>query len=555
MIEQFDAIVIGAGEAGAVVASRAVEAGHRVAMIYREPYGSTCVNTGCVPSKFLIHRARVAQFVRTAARFHVKAGGPQVDLAGIVDEKNAMIEAHRDEALSGARAARHLLTLIEGEARFVGPREVHVADRRLRADKVFIATGMRPTVPPIDGLDTVAALTNETAMELRDVPEHLVVVGGGYIACELGQAFKRYGSDVTIVQSGDHLCPQEEPDVSTLLERAFRDEAINVHLASRALRVEPSPAGVRVFARPGDGELVVEGSHLLLATGRTPNTDGLNLDTAGVELRADGGIAVNDHMETSVPGIWAIGDVNGEQPFTRVCQEEAKVAYANAFEGATYRIERSALGHAIFTDPEIASVGLTEQEARRQGRDVAVGLVTFDQVEKAEIIGETTGLIKYVVERASRRLLGAHVIGPDAANLIYDASIVIRQRGRLDDIAKTVGIFPTLQEGMEGTARGLLRRLAPDEARNPLAAFTSIQADKSYWRDSEAMHEDFSCPACGADLEVKERLSEVDVTKTVEPLPAAEPTGEEPPKVSFQCPACAADFDVEEGLEVAGRPG
>ncbi len=552
--EAFDAIVIGAGEAGAVAASRAVEAGHRVAMIYREPYGSTCVNTGCVPSKFLIHRARVAHVVRTAGRFHVKTSGPQVDVAGIIDEKNAMIDAHRDEAMTGARAAADLLTLIDGEAAFVGSHEVEVAGRRLRAERIFIATGMRPTLPPIEGLDAVPALTNETAMELREVPEHLVVVGGGYIACELGQAFKRFGSDVTIVQSGQHLCPREEPDVSTLLERAFAREGIEVHVAHRAARVEPSDAGVRLFARSKDGHhLVVEGSHLLVATGRTPNTEGLNLPRAGLDVRADGAIPVNDYMETNVPGIWAIGDVNGEQPFTRVCQEEAKVAYANGFEGRRHRIDRSALGHAIFTDPEIASVGLTEQEARAQGRDVAVGLVTFDQIEKAEIMGETTGLIKYVVERESRTLLGAHVIGPDAANLIYDASIVIGQRGRLDDIAKTVGIFPTLQEGMEGTARGLLRRLAPDEAKRPLAT-TPIHADEAERRDLETMHQSFQCPACAADLEVSERLGEVDASETGEPEVADASNREEPLTSShFQCPACAADLDVKEGLEVPAR--
>lgn len=468
MTEQFDAIVIGAGEAGAVVGSAAVAAGRRVAMIYREPYGSTCVNTGCVPSKFLIHRANVAHVARTAARFRVHTSEPRVDVAGIVADKNAMIEEHREEGLSAARAADGL-TLLEGPARFASERQVVVGDRTLQAEQIFIATGMSPVNPTIDGLADVPALTNESLMEIEELPEHLVVIGGGYIACELGQAFHRFGAKVTIVQSGDHLCPQEEPDVRTLLERAFRAEGIELVLGHRATRVEPLPGGVRLFARSQDGaERSIEGSHLLSAAGRRANTDGLDLEAAGVETAADGSIPVDDYLETNVRGIWAIGDVNGQQPFTRVCQEEGKVAFANAFHGARLKMQRRFLGHAVFTDPEIGGVGLTEQQARDAGLDIAAGLVTFARVEKAEIIGETRGLIKYVIDRSSHELLGCHVIGPDAANLVYDAIIVMRHQGTIDELAKAVGIFPTLQEGMEGTARGLLRKVAPEELEGPL---------------------------------------------------------------------------------------
>jgi len=468
MAEEFDAIVIGAGEAGAVVGSAVVGAGKRAAMIYRAPYGSTCVNTGCVPSKFLIHRARVAHVARTAARFRVHTTEPTVDVVAIIADKNAMIEEHREEGLSAARQAENL-TLLEGPARFASDREVVVGDRRLRSERIFIATGMSPEIPSIDGLGDVPALTNESLMELPELPEHLVVVGGGYVACELGQTYRRYGSRVTIVQSRDHLCPEEEPDVSTLLERAFRAEGIELVLGHRALRVERRPGGILLVARSReDTERVIEGTHLLCAAGRRPNTDDLNLEAAGVDTADDGSIPVNAYLETNVPGIWAIGDVNGQQPFTRVCQEEAKVAFSNAFNGTRLEMQRGFLGHAIFSDPEIGSVGLTEQQARDAGHDVVAGLVTFARVEKAEIIGETRGLIKYVIDRRSHEVLGCHVIGPDAANLIYDAIIVMRHGGTIGEIAKAVGIFPTLQEGMEGTARGLLRKVAPEELEGPL---------------------------------------------------------------------------------------
>jgi pyruvate/2-oxoglutarate dehydrogenase complex dihydrolipoamide dehydrogenase (E3) component len=497
-MEAFDAIVIGAGEAGAVVASRAVAAGYRVAMVYREPYGSTCVNVGCVPSKFLIHRANAAHAVRTAGRFHVAgAGEPIVDLRTIVADKNALVAEHRAEALGNARRAGGL-TMLEGEARFVSPREVAVGEHRLTADRIFIATGMRPLIPELPGIEGVDVHTNETIMDLTEVPEHLIVLGGGYIGCELGQAYRRFGSAVTIIHGPELLCADEEPDVSRLLARGLAADGVELVIGHRAVRVEPAGDGVRVLARADDGrEHPIEGSHLLVAGGRQPNTDTLDLDAAGVAARPDGSILVDDRFRTSAPGIWAVGDVNGEQPFTRVCQEEAKVAYADAFEGADVRIDRLSLGHGIFTDPEIGSVGLTEAAARAEGYDVAVGLVTFDKIEKAELIGAELGLVKYVVERDSRRLLGCHVIGRQAADLVWTASLVLRRRGTLDELASAVGIFPTLAEGMEGTARGLLRRLSPDAATGPLAI-------------------NFQCPACGADYDTEERLGDEHVTKPSE---------------------------------------
>src|SRR5919109_3306104 len=421
MPNQFDAIVVGAGEAGGIVASWAVAAGYRVAMIYRTPYGSTCLNTGCVPSKFLIHRARIAHLARTAARFHVETSIVRVDLDAIVRQKRARVGEHRREAFERAHEAEQggRLTLIEGEARFVSPRDVAVGDRTFRADRIFIATGMRPLVPDIPGLEEGNALTSESLMELTALPDHLVVIGGGYVACELGQAFRRFGSAVTILQRPAHLLPNEEPDISTTLERAFEAEDIRLLLGYAAERVERLGGTVRVIARAESGAAeVVEGSHVLVAAGRRPNTDSLALDVAGVEVDGKGHVTVDDRLQTSAPGIWAIGDVNGQQPFTRICQEEAKVAYANAFEGARLTLRRDSLGHAVFTDPEIGSVGLTERQARERGMDVAVGLVTFDQIEKAELIGETAGLIKYVAERSSRRLLGCHVAGPNAADLV-----------------------------------------------------------------------------------------------------------------------------------------
>jgi pyruvate/2-oxoglutarate dehydrogenase complex dihydrolipoamide dehydrogenase (E3) component len=465
---QTDALVIGAGEAGAQVASLAVDAGASVALAYREPWGSTCLNAGCVPSKFLIHRARVAHVVRTSSRFGVRAGGPGVDLAGIVEEKRRYLDRHRDESWQGALGEERL-TLLQGPAEFVSEDRVRVGDRVVRSDRIFLALGMRPLVPEVNGLEDGPYLTNEDVMDLEEVPGHLIVIGGGYIGCELGQAFRRFGAEVSIVQRAPGLLPGEEPDASTVIERSFSEEGIDV-LAEhelRAVRWTDGRPTVEVTG-PDGASRSLAGTHLLLAAGRTPNTDTLAVERAGVELDPDGFVSVDDELRTTAPGIWAIGDVNGAQPFTRVCQEEAKIAFANAFRDEGQRMKRASLPHAVFTDPEVGSVGLTERAAREQGHDVIAGLVPFQRIEKAELIGETGGFIKYVAERDTHRLLGCHVVGYQAADLVYDAVVVMRRDGLIDDLALAVGVFPTLQEGMEGVARAVLRKAAPGEVSGPL---------------------------------------------------------------------------------------
>jgi pyruvate/2-oxoglutarate dehydrogenase complex dihydrolipoamide dehydrogenase (E3) component len=463
-----DALVIGAGEAGALVASLAVDSGASVALAYREPWGSTCLNAGCVPSKFLIHRARVAHVVRTSSRFGVLSGGSQVDLASIVQEKRRYLDRHRDESWQGALREKRL-TLIEGAAEFISEDQVRIGDHVVRSDRIFLALGMRPTVPEVDGLKDGPYLTNETVMDLEEVPGHLVVIGGGYIGCELGQAFRRFGAEVSIVQRGPRLLPGEEPDASAVLERSFREEGIDVLTEYELRTVGWTDGRPTVEVTGADGApRSLAASHLLLAAGRTPNTDTLATGRAGVELDPRGFVRVDDELRTTAKGVWAIGDVNSAQPFTRVCQEEAKIAFANAFRDAGLRMERASLPHAVFTDPEVGSVGLTEQAARERGHDVIAGLVPFERIEKAELIGETGGFIKYVAERDTHRLLGCHVVGYQAADLVYDAVVVMRAKGLIDDLALAVGVFPTLQEGMEGVARAVLRKAAPEEVSGPL---------------------------------------------------------------------------------------
>jgi pyruvate/2-oxoglutarate dehydrogenase complex dihydrolipoamide dehydrogenase (E3) component len=387
--------------------------------------------------------------VRTAARFHVDGhGDPTVNLPAIVADKNALVAEHRAEALGNARRATSL-TLIEGDARFVSPRGVAVGERRLSADRIFIATGMRPLIPDLPGIGDVEVHTNETLMDLTGVPEHLVVLGGGYIGCELGQAYRRFGSEVTIIHGPGLLCADEEPDVSRLLAPGMRADGIELVTDHRAVRVAPAGDGVRVIARADDGSRrTIDGSHLLVAGGRRPNTDTLDLAAAGVAARSDGSIVVDGRLRTNVAGIWAVGDVNGEQPFTRVCQEEAKVAYADAFEGADVRIDHLSLGHGIFTDPEIGSVGLTEAEAKARGYDVRVGTFPFGVLGRAKMAGEIEGFVKIVGERKYDELLGVHMIGLRATELVAEATVALRLESTVEEISRTIHAHPTMSEAV-----------------------------------------------------------------------------------------------------------
>lgn len=468
MIEEFEAIIIGAGEAGTQVESMAAPAGKKIVIIYQDPYGGTCLNYGCVPSKFMIARAHVAHQVRTAARFHISANAPSVDLAAIVAEKNERNNEERSGLMKDATDADNV-TVIKGKASFSGDHQISVNGRTLHADKIFLATGQRPVIPDIDGLEQVQYFTNENIMDLTDLPTHLVVLGGGYIGCELGQCYRRFGAEVTIVHSHDHLLNNEELEVSKVIEQAFRAEGIELLLGYKSSKIEATQPGFKLTVKNGAGdEQVVTGSHLLLATGRQSNADTLNLAAGGVETDDKGNIKVNDYLETNVPGIYAIGDANGQQPFTPVALEEGKIAYINAFGDKKVKMARDAIGHAVFTDPEIGSIGLTEQQAKQQGHDIAIQVTPFTSVAKASLIGETAGFIKYVVDRKSHRILGCHVVGADAANLAYDAIIVARTGGTIHDIAPTVALFPSLQGGMQWAAEQLLDQIAPKEIEGAL---------------------------------------------------------------------------------------
>jgi pyruvate/2-oxoglutarate dehydrogenase complex dihydrolipoamide dehydrogenase (E3) component len=335
---------------------------------------------------------------------------------------------------------------------------VRVGEREFAAERIFVNTGTRSLIPAIDGLDRVDYLTSGSILGVTELPESLVVVGGGYVGSEFAQMFARFGSRVTVVQRSDRLLPGEEPELSEVIQRAFEREGIKLLTRAEAVGVAETNGKKVVTVRTGDGERTVEGSQLLVAAGRQPNSDGLGLEAADVELDAAGFVKADERLRTTRPGIWALGDVIGPPMFTHSARDDAQVAYRNVFKGQDdASVAGRVVPHAVFTDPEVASAGLTEHEAEAAGHDVSVGLQEFSGVGKALVIGETDGFIKIVADRRTGEILGCHIVGPDAANLIHEVVVAITAGAPARTIAEAIHIHPTLAEGVNAAAGGVHR--------------------------------------------------------------------------------------------------
>ena len=384
--ERYDAMIIGAGQAGGPLASELARAGRRVALVEREHVGGTCVNEGCTPTKTMIASARVAYLARRADDYGVHTGEVAVDLARVRERKRAIVASFRT---SGERQAREAgVELVTGAARFAGPRIVDVAlddagARTLTAETVVINTGARPSRPELPGLDSVPALDSTAIMELGEIPSHLLVLGGGYIGLEFGQMFRRFGSQVTVVQRGPRLLVREDDDIADALADILRDDGIAVLLDTTALRVERDGDGVALWVRTPAGERRLTGSHLLLAVGRTPNSDALNLGVAGVAVGDGGFITVNERLETSAPGVYAAGDVKGGPAFTHISYDDFRVLRENLLRGGGATTSGRLVPYTVFTDPQLGRVGLTERQAREQGRQVKVARMPMSHVARA----------------------------------------------------------------------------------------------------------------------------------------------------------------------------
>ena len=460
LMERYDAIIIGTGQAGPPLAQRLSAAGWKVAIVERAKFGGTCVNTGCIPTKALVASAHVAWQARRAAEYGI-------DLRGAVGVDVAALMARKDR-ISGSSATgvekwvRGLAgaTVVQGHARFESATQVRVGDHELHAERIFINVGGRAQRPALDGLDRVPVLTNSSILQLRALPEHLVVVGGSYVGLEFAQMFRRFGSRVTVLQRGAQLVPREDADVAAALQTILEQEGIAVQLGTECIALSRAGERIAVQARCGPDAPVTHGSHVLVATGRQPNTDDLGLDRAGVRVDARGYIEVDDELRTSVPGIWALGDCNGRGAFTHTSYNDFEIVAANLLDGDTRRVSDRIPAYALFTDPPLARIGLSIGEARRRGGSVLVGERAMSRVGRAVEKGEEQGFLRILVDAASERLIGATLLGVEADEAVHALLTLMYAGVSYKVMQRAMHIHPTVSELLP-TVLGELHALDP----------------------------------------------------------------------------------------------
>ncbi len=460
--ESYDALVIGAGQAGVPLAGALAAAGRRTALIERAHVGGTCVNEGCTPTKTMVASARVTYLARRGADYGARTGPVSVELARVRERKRAIVESFRSAAEGRLRTTPNL-TLVEGEGRFVGPRTVEVTPaapggglRRLSAGLVFLNTGGRPARPRLEGLDAVTALDSTSIMELDQAPEHLLVMGGGYIGLEFAQMFRRFGSRVTVVQRNAQLLPLEDEDVAAEVRRILEQDGIEVVVRAEA-RCVGSRKGGGVWLGIGlpEGERVLAGSHLLVAAGRIPNTDRLGCPAAGIETDAQGYVKVNERLETSAPGVYALGDVKGGPQFTHISYDDYRVIRTNLLgEGGASTRDRL-VPYTVFIDPQLGRVGLTEKDARKQGRAIRVASIPMSYVARALEMDEPRGLLKAVVDADSGRILGAAALGVEGGEIASILQVAMMGGLRAETLRDAVFAHPLLAESLNSLFEAL----------------------------------------------------------------------------------------------------
>jgi pyruvate/2-oxoglutarate dehydrogenase complex dihydrolipoamide dehydrogenase (E3) component len=454
MNQRFDAVVVGAGQAGPALAERLGQSGRKVAVIERKLVGGTCVNTGCIPTKSMVASAYVAQLARRASSYGVDAGDVKVDMEAVW-KRTQGISGQSRTSVEKWLAGMQNVSLLRGHATFESPRTLRMGDTVIEADEIFLNVGGRAVVPDFPGVDSVPYLTNTSILQLRELPKHLVVVGGSYIGLEFGQMFRRFGAEVTIVERSARLLPKEDPDVSAAVVDILQREGITLHLGSECIELHGKAGDISIVAECAEPRLEVHGTHVLLAVGRRPNTDALGLDQAGVATDEHGYISVDDQCRTSVPGIWAMGECNGKGAFTHTAYNDYEIVAANLLDHEPRRISDRILAYALFIDPPLGRIGLTEQEAVKKGYDVRVGVRPMTRVGRAVERGETLGFMKVVVDGKSEQLLGAAILGVGGDEAIHSLLDVMYAKARYQTVTHAVHIHPTVAELLPTTLQSL----------------------------------------------------------------------------------------------------
>ena len=445
MNRRFDAIVIGAGQAGPPMAGRIAGAGKRVAVIERKLIGGTCVNTGCTPTKAMVASAYAAHLARRASDFGVSAGPVGVDFPAVIARKDGIVGNSRSHLEAWLKGMANC-TVIEGQARFLSPTAVEVGDDALEAELFFINVGGRAVVPDFPGVDQVKTLTNTTLLELDALPRRLVVVGGSYVGLEFAQMFRRFGAEVTVVEKAPRLCSREDEEVSDAIREILEAEGVAIRLESECIRFAPHGPDIAVGVNCATGEPEVIGSHVLLAVGRRPNTDDLGLEAAGVKVDERGFIVVDDELRTNVPHIFALGDCNGRGAFTHTSYNDFEIAAANLFDGAHRRVSDRILGYALYIDPPLGRVGLSEAEARAKGHAVRIGKRPMTRVSRAVEKGETQGFMKVVGDQNTDAILGAAILGVGGDEAIHAVIEAMAAGVTANAYTRVMAIHPTVSE-------------------------------------------------------------------------------------------------------------
>jgi len=451
-MEKYDAIVIGSGQAGTPLSKKLAESGLKTALIEKRWVGGTCVNDGCSPTKTMIASAKLAWSVANGEKLGVHVGGYTVDFHEIMDRKNEVVERMRGNSEKGIKETENL-DLVYGTAVFTGPKEITVtlndgAKQVLSADKFFINVGEKPAIPEIDGIEKIDYLTSTSIMELDEIPEHLAIIGSGYIALEFGQMFRRFGSKVTILEQSERILRHEDEDIAEEIVKIFSEEDIEIITDCKVELIKKEGDNINLFLSVGDKEENISCTHVLVGAGRKPQTDNLGLDVAGVEINEKGYVKVNDKLETSVEGIYALGDVKGGPAFTHIAYDDYRVIRKNIIENGNESIKDRLVPYCMFIDPQLGRVGITEQEAKESGKEILVATMPNSSVARSIETGDTRGMMKAVIDKGTGKILGASVLAEQGGEIVTILQLAMMSGITYEQLKDGVFAHPTYAESL-----------------------------------------------------------------------------------------------------------